>query len=71
MSVVELAGRYAVRFIGDDQLPPEQDWAFLECDGVTYFTIKQSRLTERVLEDAWAAYRRQMAMAPPGRLRAG
>lgn len=61
---MELTGKYAVRFIDDDRLPPEQDWAFLECGGVTYLAIKRSRVTERALEEAWAAYRQQVALVP-------
>lgn len=66
---MELAGKHTVLFIEDGQLPPEQDWAFLECEGVTYLAIKKSCVTERVLEDAWAAYRqRVVGMIPTQRL---
>lgn len=62
---MELAGRYAVKFIKDDQLPPEQDWALLECDGDTYVVIKESRILECVLEDVWAAYRQRVVDVTP------
>lgn len=68
---VELAIRHAVKFINDDQLPPDQDWALLECDGDTFVFIKRSRVTECVLEDAWSAYRQRANVTPlEARLRA-
>lgn len=60
MSLVEFASRYAVKFIQDDQLPLGQDWALLEGDGDTYLAIKQSSISERVLEDVWEAQRQQV-----------
>lgn len=70
---VELAESHTVKFVRDDQLPQGQDWALLECDEVTYFVVKESRISERVLEDAWAAYRRRRVTVTPleRRLRAG
>jgi hypothetical protein len=55
---VEDVQDYRVVFVGDDELPDEQDWAFVEyCDrDETVFALKKSRLTEVVLEDAWRAY---------------
>lgn len=62
---MELVGRYAVKFIRDDRLPPEQDWILLECDGDTFLAIKESRVSECVLEDAWSAYRQRVVDATP------
>lgn len=47
---------YRVVFVGDDELPDEQDWAFVEYRDETVFALKKSRLTEVVLEDAWRTF---------------
>jgi len=63
--MVALAGMYAVRFVEDDRLPLEQDWVFVEVDGVLYFVVKKSQVTPDVLEDAWAAFRQIFRGGPP------
>lgn len=53
--------QHHIAFVGDDDLPGDQDFAFLDCsdDGI-WLVLKRSRLTPAVLEDAWATFR-QMA----------
>lgn len=49
---------YRVLLVGDDELQPaELSWAFVECSGETMFLLKESRVTEVVLEDAWQTFR--------------
>lgn len=59
---------YGVRFVRDDQLPKAQDWAMVRVHGgMTYFFIKESRITPRALERAWLAFR-MLAGVPRGPL---
>lgn len=48
---------YGVRFIDDDALPEGHDYAMIRTAEDTVFFFKRSKLTPRVLEQAWAAYR--------------
>lgn len=49
--------RYHIMFVGDDSLPPDKDFAFLECGGDVWLAFKRSHITEAVLEEAWSAFR--------------
>lgn len=49
--------QYAVRFVEDEELPPSYDWALIRAGDSVCAVIKSSRLTTRVLEDAWLGYR--------------
>lgn len=59
---MDLSGKYAVRFVDDDALPPEQEWAFFVCDdtGTICLAMKRGHVTEAALEDAWAAFRQRV-----------
>ena len=59
-----MSDEYGVKFVEDHELPPGQDWIFVEVDGGLYFVVKESRITPEVLNQAWAAYR-QMEFGPP------
>lgn len=49
---------YSVRFVADEELPPDHDWALARDEAGHYYAfIKQSSLVPRVLEEAWAGYR--------------
>jgi hypothetical protein len=47
---------YQVRFIDDDALPTETDWAIVSRGNVSQFFVKRSRVTPDVLAEAWAAW---------------
>jgi hypothetical protein len=50
-----------ITFIDDDELPSNQDFAFLDCeDDGLWLVLKRSRLTPHVLEDAWETFRRMV-----------
>lgn len=49
---------HRIEFVGDDDLPEEQDWALIRTQTLVLFAFKRSRLTPEVLESAWCAFRR-------------
>lgn len=48
---------YGVRFTEDHELPEGHDFAMVRTDEDTMFFVKRSKVTPRVLEQAWAAFR--------------
>lgn len=52
--------QYEVTFVRPDDLPSEHRWALArdESTGITYVFVKRCEVCPRVLEEAWAAYRR-------------
>ena len=62
--MASLSDEYGVKFVEDHELPPGQDWIFVEVDGALWFVVKESRVSPGVLNQAWAAYRR-MTFGPP------
>lgn len=48
---------YGVRFIDDDALPAGHDFVMVRTDEDTMFFVKRTKVTPRVLEQAWAAFR--------------
>ena len=49
--------RYAVRIIGDDDLPAEIDWAFVRTEDTLTLCLKESRAASaRVLAEVWGAF---------------
>jgi hypothetical protein len=50
-------GDYGVSLVGDEVLPKDTDWVFIEMGGEVYFLAKASRVSPAVLADAWAGYR--------------
>ncbi len=47
-----------VRLVPDDALPEGQDFAFVDChDDDLWLLLKKSRVTPKVLEEAWTTYR--------------
>jgi hypothetical protein len=52
--------RYRIKLVGERDLPADQDFAFMECDGQVWLALKKGRLTAPVLEVCWATFR-QMA----------
>ena len=53
---MQISGQYVVTFVGDSDLPPEQDFMLFEADGSVFLAIKQSRVTPCVLEQAWQLF---------------
>lgn len=53
---------YAVKFIDHDELPEENDFVLLSDHGDMVLFIKEDRLTEEALEDAWRAYRDRLGV---------
>lgn len=47
---------YTVRFVEDHELPEGHDWIIMRVEGAYVAAIKLSRMTSRVLEEAWLAY---------------
>lgn len=59
---------YGVKFVRDDQLPNEYDWALArEHGGRTYLFIKESKVDAQTLERAWRGFR-LLAGIPDGPL---
>ena len=53
---------YKVLFVKDGDLPDGHAWALArDVDGSCYVFIKQGCVTPRVLEEAWAGFRRIVA----------
>ena len=52
--------QYRIRFVGERELPPDQDFAFMECDDQLWLAIKRNRISPPLLEECWGTYR-QMA----------
>ena len=52
-----------IKLVAEGDLPPDQDFAFAECEGDLWLLLKETRLVAPVLEDAWATYRE---LAPAG-----
>lgn len=48
---------YGVRFIDDHELPEGHDFAMIRTPEDCVFFFKRSKVTPKVLEQAWAAYR--------------
>lgn len=57
--------RYILRFVHDDALPEKQAFAVAESDGDVYAFIKWGGVSDRVLAEAWAAYRKLAAPKVP------
>lgn len=55
---------YSVVFIADDELPDGHDWAMIRSTAGVVLAVKRDRLTPRVLEEAWCAYRRLARESP-------
>lgn len=51
------ARHYRIAFVEETELPPDQDFVFMECQGEMWLAFKTTRLTPQVLEDAWATFR--------------
>ena len=49
---------YAVHYVRDDELPANQAWAMIRQGSRVCLFLKESVVCPRVLEEAWAAYRR-------------
>lgn len=66
-----MEGCYGVKFVRDDELPPDVEWALAETwDGETFLFVKRRAVCPRVLAESWAAYRqlargRRVATALP------
>lgn len=65
---------FGVHFVRDDRLPEDHDFLMAHDPGTgdVYAFIRESAVTPRVLEDAWAAYRavedqRNGSPTPPDR----
>ena len=50
---------YGVRFVGEHELPKGRDWLMVRRrdTGRTHLLVKESAVSEEVLEEAWAGYR--------------
>lgn len=48
---------HRITLVEDDDLPPGQDFAFLDCGDELWLALKRNRMTASVLEAAWATYR--------------
>jgi hypothetical protein len=48
---------HRITLVGHEDLPPGQDFAFLDCGGELWLALKWDRLTATTLEEAWAVYR--------------
>lgn len=48
--------KFEVVFIGENELPEQQDWALVRCATTFYAFIKRTRLTADLLACAWAAF---------------
>lgn len=49
---------YRVLVVDDDELPPDQNWAFIRCPESLCFVVKHSQASSpKTLAEAWAAYR--------------
>ena len=49
---------FGVQFVEDDALPNEQDWVIVKAEDKVVMVVKRSRLTPRVLSEAWVSFRR-------------
>ena len=45
--------QYAVLFVQEDELPPGHSWVLARQGETTMLFIKESQVTERMLERAW------------------
>lgn len=54
---------HLITFVDDDALPEGHDFVFVQLGEGAHIFYRESAITERVLEDSWAAYR---AIAPSG-----
>lgn len=45
--------QYRIKLVGEDDLPAEQDFAFIDCGGELWLALSRPRLSEQVLEEAW------------------
>lgn len=52
---------YGVKFVQDHELP-EKEWALVRWSGRTRLFVRESAVCERVLEEAWAAYRQSVGV---------
>lgn len=52
---------YAVQYVSDEELPPDQEWVMLRIGRSMRLFIKESAVCPRVIEEAWAGYRRLVA----------
>lgn len=52
-----VAKHYRIAFVDETDLPPDQDFVFMECQGDMWLAVKATRVTPKVLEDAWETYR--------------
>jgi len=48
---------YAIKFVSDDALPDDHDFALVQTSQDVVVFFRESRLSPQVLEDSWAAYR--------------
>lgn len=49
-----------MKLIGDDELPAANDFALVSDHGDMVLFIKEGKLSEESLEDAWKAYRTRL-----------
>jgi hypothetical protein len=57
---------YLVEFVADSALPEETDWVIATTDvGSTYFFVKRSRVSPKVLSEAWQEWEKRRQRRGP------
>lgn len=51
-------GYYKVSFAEDVEMPDDKDWLIVEVGDEVHCIVRESMICPRVLEEAWAGYRR-------------